>query len=258
MQKRMLFAGGSLPLPPAAQIQVFNAGIGGHNTRQGVNRIDNLLMQYKPTILVIGYGANDSVNSKALVPEQEFKDNLTRMITLARENGVRTIILNSCNPCIDSCLNARHKYSDDLQPSERIRRYNKFIAETAAAHKVIFNDFHAAVMQKGGASENAQSLIRNAANSKSNDGLHLTPDGARFLAETVADALDGIVRKDDRILCLGDSITYGASLVGAGTVTGQTYPAWLKTLLNFKLGLSREKTPPPYVEPPIQETDGRS
>ena len=250
MQKTM-FAGGSQP--SLAQIQVFNAGIGGHNTRQGLERIDTLLLQYKPTILVIGYGANDSVNSKALVPELEFKDNLARMITLARKNGVRTIVLNACNPCIDSCVNARHQYIDDLQPSERIRNYNQFIAETAAAQQVIFNDFHAAVMRKGGASENPQSLIRNAANSKSNDGLHLTPDGARFLAETVADALDGKVRKDDRILCLGDSITYGASLVGAGPVPGQTYPAWLKTLLNFKLGLSREKTPPPYVEPhPVQ------
>ena len=233
----------------AAQVQVFNAGIGGHNTRQGVKRIDNLLRQYKPTVLVIGYGANDSVNSKAIVPEQEFKDNLTEMITKARESGVRTIVLNACNPCIDSYVTARHKYSDDLKPSERIQRYNKFIAETAAANNVIFNDFYAAVMRKGGASGEAESLIRNIANSKSKDGLHVTADGAKLLAETVAGALDGKVKKDDRILCLGDSITFGAGLTGAGTVTGQTYPAWLKTILNFKMGLSREKTPPPYVKP---------
>ena len=234
MMKRILLAGSFLPLLLAAQVQVFNAGIGGHNTRQGVKRIDSLLRQYKPTVLVIGYGANDAVNSKAIVPEQEFKDNLAKMITQARKNGVRTIVLNACSPCIDSYLTARHKYSDDLKPSERIKRYNKFIAETAAANNVIFNDFHAAVMRQGGASEKAQSLIRNAANSKSRDGLHLTADGARLLAETVAGALVGKVKKDDRILCLGDSITYGAGLTGAGTVTGQTYPAWLKTLLSSK------------------------
>ena len=251
--KRIMFAGCFLPLLLAAQVQVFNAGIGGHNTWQGVKRIDNLLRQYKPTVLVIGYGANDSVNSKAIVPEQEFKDNLTAMIAKARKSGVRTIVLNACNPCIDSYVTARHKYSDDLKPSERIKRYNKFIAETAAANNVIFNDFHAAVMRKGGASGKAQSLIRNIANSKSKDGLHLTADGAKLLAETVAGALDGKVKKDDRILCLGDSITYGAGLTGAGTVTGQTYPAWLKTLLNFKYGWSRDKTPPPYVKPPFNK-----
>ena len=52
-----------LPLLLSAQVQVFNAGIGGHNTRNGVKRIHSLLAQYKPTILVIGFGANDAVNS---------------------------------------------------------------------------------------------------------------------------------------------------------------------------------------------------
>ena len=98
MIKRILLAGCFLPLLLAAQVQVFNAGIGGHNTRQGVKRIDNVLRQYKPTVLVIGYGANDSVNSKAIVPEQEFKDNLAAMIAKARKSGVTVIVLNSFNP----------------------------------------------------------------------------------------------------------------------------------------------------------------
>ena len=257
MIKKWMFAGFFIPMLLAAQVQVFNAGTGGHNTRQGINRISGLLTQYKPTILVIGYGANDAVNSKALVPEQEFKENLVKMISLARENQVHTIVLNACNPCIDSYLAARHKYGDDLPPSDRIKRYNALIAETAAEQGVVFNDFHAAVMQKGGASENPASLIRNAANSKSRDGLHLTAAGAKLLAETVAEALEGKVKEGDRILCLGDSITYGAALVGAGTVTGETYPAWLKTLINFKHGWSPKKTPPPYVKPrPMQIPNG--
>ena len=44
-----------LPIFLAAQVQVFNAGIGGHNTKNGLSRISNLLKQYKPTILVIGF-----------------------------------------------------------------------------------------------------------------------------------------------------------------------------------------------------------
>ena len=257
MLKKILSVIFILPLLLAAQVQVFNAGIGGHNTRQGVKRIDNLLRLYKPTVLIIGYGANDSVNSKAIVPEQEFKDNLAAMIAKARKSGVTVIVLNSCNPCIDSYLSARHQYKDDLKPSERIRKYNKLIAETASEQNVIFNDFYAAVMRKGGASGDRASLIRNTANSKVKDGLHLTAEGAKLLAETVAEKLDGKVGKTDRILCLGDSITYGAALSGAGTVTGQTYPAWLKTLLNFKYGWSREKTPPPYIPPrPMQISNG--
>ena len=246
-----------IPILLAAQVQVFNAGIGGHNTRHGKQRINNLLAQYNPTILVIGYGANDAVNSKAIISEAEFKKNLADIIAVAEKRGVKTIILNSCNPCIDTYLTERHKYKDNVLPSELLKKYNKFIAEAAAENKVIFNDFHAAVMKKGGASGNRSSLIRNVANSKQKDGLHLTAEGAKLLAECVAEALDGKVKDNDRILCLGDSITYGAALSGAGTVTGETYPAWLKTMLNFKLGLSKEKTPPPYVKPrPMQFANG--
>ncbi|MBQ6473679.1 MAG: hypothetical protein IJJ33_16960 [Victivallales bacterium] len=246
-----------LPLLLTAQVRVINGGIGGHNTQRGVKRINTLLIQYKPTILVIGYGANDAINSEALVSETDFRKNLAEMIALARKNQVQTIVLNSCNPCLDSYLVARHKYDDGVQPSERIRKYNQIIAETAAEQKVIFNDFHAAVMQNGGASDARTSLVRNIANSKSKDGLHLTAEGAKLLAETVTKSLDGKVKDNDRILCLGDSITYGASLSGAGTATGQTYPAWLMTMLNFKLGLSQEKSPQPYIPPrPMQIPNG--
>ncbi|MBQ6598494.1 MAG: hypothetical protein IJH79_13155, partial [Lentisphaeria bacterium] len=199
MIKRIIFGGCFLPLLLAAQVQVYNGGIGGHNTRQGVKRIDNLLRQYKPTIVVIGYGANDAVNSKALVPASEFKANLAGMIAAARKKQVRLIVLNSCNPCIDSYLASRHKYSGDLKPSERVKEYNKLIAETAAEQNVIFNDFHAAVMKNGGASGDRTCLLRNEANSKVKDGLHLTAEGAKLLAETVAEALDGKVKNGDRI-----------------------------------------------------------
>lgn len=251
--KKIIVALCCLPLLLSAQIQVFNAGIGGHNTRNGLKRINNLFAQYKPTILVIGFGANDAVNSKAIVPENEFKANFVKMIAAARKNGVRTIVLNSCNPCIDSYLTARHKYKNNALPSELIKKYNKIIAEVCTENKVVFNDFHAEVMKNGGATGSRSSLIRNAANTNIKDGLHLTAEGAKLLAECVAKSLDGKVENNDRILCLGDSITYGAGLSGAGTVSGETYPAWLKTILNFKLGLSKEKTPPPYVKPrPMQ------
>ena len=75
-----------VPLLLSARVLVFNAGIGGHSTANGVKRINALLKQYEPSILVIGYGANDAVNSRALVPEKDFRANLEKMISLARNN----------------------------------------------------------------------------------------------------------------------------------------------------------------------------
>ena len=249
MIKRLFLSFVFLPILLAAQVQVFNAGIGGHNTKNGLSRISNLLKQYQPTILVIGYGANDSVNSKAIIIEKDFKNNLNKMIAIAKKHNVKTIVLNSCNPCIDSYLIARHKFKDNLLPSERIKKYNTFIQEVAKKNNVIFNDFHLAVMKNGGATGSRNSLIRNVANTNTKDGLHVTSKGAKLLAQCVANCLENKVKDNDRILCLGDSITWGAGLIGAGTVTGETYPAWLKTILNFNLKLSKEKIPPAYVKP---------
>ena len=62
MIKKILLLTAFRPCLLAAQVQVFHAGIGGHHTRHGLKRIDQLLLQYKPTVLVVGYGANDSLN----------------------------------------------------------------------------------------------------------------------------------------------------------------------------------------------------
>ena len=80
-----------LPIFLAAQVQVFNAGIGGHNTKNGLSRISNLLKQYQPTILVIGYGANDSVNSKAIIQEKDFKNNLNKLIAIAKNTTLKQL-----------------------------------------------------------------------------------------------------------------------------------------------------------------------
>lgn len=233
----------------AHPVAVTNAGVGGHNTRHGVRRIASLLHKVRPQILVIGYGANDTLNSRALVPPEEFCANLSKMIEEARKRDVRIIVLNTVNPIIESYLTARHSYEDGIQPLERVKKYNQLIRETAKKEKVLLNDFYAAMEKHGGATEKKESLVRNQANSRSKDGLHLTAAGMKLLAETISECLKTEVRPGDRILCLGDSITWGAGVVGSGTTTGETYPAWLETILNHNLGLKSETTPPPYQAP---------
>ena len=97
MIKRLFLSFVFLPILLAAQVQVFNAGIGGHNTKNGLSRISNLLKQYQPTILVIGYGANDSVNSKAIIFEIFFNNIL--FVVLSFNHLINVDILMSDIPC---------------------------------------------------------------------------------------------------------------------------------------------------------------
>jgi lysophospholipase L1-like esterase len=65
------------------------------------------------------------------------------------------------------------------------------------------------------------------------DGLHPTRDGYRLIAQEVYRYLKQhqLLKKNRRIICFGDSITYGAFMDGKGTAEGDTYPAFLKNLL---------------------------
>lgn len=62
------------------------------------------------------------------------------------------------------------------------------------------------------------------------DGVHLTPAGNRALAQCFLAAVAGKLRGGETIVCLGDSVTYGAGNRGAGTAEGDTYPAMLRGL----------------------------
>ena len=92
----------SLLTVSAAPVTVFNCGIGGHNSRQGNQRLVPLLQQIRPQVLVIGYGGNDAWNSKALVSPENFRRNFENMIAVARQHGVRVIMLNTASPAIAS------------------------------------------------------------------------------------------------------------------------------------------------------------
>lgn len=90
-------------------------------------------------------------------------------------------------------------------------------------------------------------MIRNEANSKSKDGVHLREDGYRLMAKLFVPIFRNKVKPGQVVVCLGDSLTYGAHVDGHGTSRGRTYPAWLWLLLNRMIGATDRDTP---LEPP--------
>ena len=100
--------------------------------------------------------------------------------------------------------------------------------------------------------ESEKSLIRNKANAKSLDGVHLTQEGYRLMAEMIAGLLKDTVKPSDVVVCFGDSITLGAGMKGQGTAFGETYPAWLAVCLNRAVGAEDLRQPP---EPPASDPE---
>jgi len=217
-------------------VTVFNAGVGGHNSADGLARMTKDVLALKPQGLIIEFGINDALNPKRLIEPDKFSENMNEIVHQAKDAGIKYIAVVTLHQVIESYVRERHAnypFTEDL--NSRISQYNRKIQALAQEQNLLLVDFNSIA---GTASEAASSLIRNAANSHSRDGIHLTPAGARRLAETVADVLFPSVKDGDKIICFGDSITWGASLKGSGTATGETYPAQLQLLLNKRTGMS--------------------
>ncbi|NOX56294.1 MAG: hypothetical protein GXP27_17990 [Planctomycetes bacterium] len=224
--------------PPAADrssrcIRVLNRGVGGNTSRDGLARFDRDVVAAHPDHLVLFFGMNDACNSAKLVPVDQFERNLQAMID---RSPTSSIVLVSLNPIIADYVAARHPrhpFRGSLQ--QHLAKYDAAVRRLARRNHLPLADLRKLIETRGGASLQCDSLIRNEKNSGARDGVHLTADGYRLLAGRVAEQLRGRVQPGDVVLCFGDSLTFGAHVRGAGTATGETYPAWVGRLLNRTL-----------------------
>jgi len=233
----------------AKVIKVINKGVGGSNTAHGLKRFQRDVVAYKPDCLIIFFGMNDAINPRRLLTPEKFGNNLQKIIDNARQSGVKQLLLITVNPIISKYVIARHKDMLGQDLNAKIVAINNVIRKLAIKNKIPLLDFYKMVIKHGGATEKKSSLIRNVANQNSTDGVHLTPAAYKLLAKKIADLLKGKVIAGNKIVCFGDSITYGANIKGAGTICGETYPAWLSLFLNNSIGATSLSCPP---KPPIK------
>ena len=70
--------------------QVINASISGETTAGGRQRLDSLLKQYRPTVVVIELGANDGLRGLSL---EQSRDNLEQMIATSKQARARVLLV---------------------------------------------------------------------------------------------------------------------------------------------------------------------
>jgi len=212
--------------------RVVNAGRGGQNTRNLLARLARDVLAHKPDLVVLIVGTNDMLNSRNAVPIAEYKANLERLVRQVRAAGSQLILL-TLPPCHEPYLLTRHPaaFYADSPPARRVETANRVVRALAKKHRLPLVDVHRLITARGGATTDAASLIRNQANSRTTDGVHPTAEGYRAIAAAVRQCIRDRKLPARRVVCLGDSITFGANVKGAGTAKGETYPACLARLL---------------------------
>lgn len=215
-----------------APVTLFNAGFPGRNSAQAVARLQQDVLVHAPQHVVLYFGMNDAMNSQNLCPLETYARNMATLTQRLQTNRVRTVVLVTCNPIIEAYVAARHPRHPQRQALQaHLERYNARIRQLAQQYQLPCVDLHARVAALGGATIASNALLRCEANCGAKDGVHLTRAGYAVLGTAVAEALRPHVRAGDRIVCYGDSLTFGVHVKGAGSTEGETYPAVVKQRL---------------------------
>lgn len=207
-------------------VEVVNAGTGGNNTNNLLQRLDTDCLAHQPALTIVMIGTNDMNNGK-YVPLPKFRSNLELLADKITAGGSK-LLLMTILPFYEPYLLARHPaaFFQPEGPSGRRKAVNETIQEIAVKKGTSFFDIGALFEKVGKIGTDKDCLLRNQLNSGKEDGVHPTPNGYRFLALAVSQYIQFHQLPTSRIVCFGDSITKGD-----GSIDGESYPAYLKKLL---------------------------
>ena len=107
-------------LYPVAAGTVVNAGIGGDDAAGGLARLDRDVLSFKPDLVVINFGLNDSMHPNFEEGLEMYRAAMRGMMRRVTESGAECILLTPNFMC---------RYVSNALPDERIRRIARSAAE---------------------------------------------------------------------------------------------------------------------------------
>jgi lysophospholipase L1-like esterase len=164
---------------PDLQLQLVNRGIGGNRVPDLLARLQADVLDADPTVVVLFIGINDVWHSTsgAGTPEDDYVQGLSRLVRTLREAGIRVLL---CTPSVIGEKRAGENDLDDL-----LARYTAISTDVASELDVPLCDLSSA-FRAWLANHNPSNVDSGLLTT---DGVHLTDEGNRLLADTVAEAL---------------------------------------------------------------------
>ena len=129
----------------AKEVNAFNLGIGGENTKGLLSRINNeILARLSPenNVIFLFYGANDLAikNNKETVPVEEFEINIKEAIKIAKRHTTEIYVI-SILP-IKSEIDGVTVPSGKTRTNERVNLYNKALERVSGLENVTYLDIN--------------------------------------------------------------------------------------------------------------------
>lgn len=221
----------SCKTPFSTSRHVLNKGFPNNNVANLNHRLHRSVLRYHPSLVIIMIGTNDMVNPPKMMSFSAYRKKLNRLVKAIRRQGSDVLLLSP--PPVDTAdlYSRRSRDLFSIPPNAKIDTVIRIMKETAREQHCMFLDINAIFRTHGTPNPTGSSLLRNEINSGRQDGVHPTPAGYELIAQSIFHYLKEKDRHYDRIICFGDSITFGAYAKGEGSVRGETYPAVLKRML---------------------------
>jgi lysophospholipase L1-like esterase len=139
---------------------VIGRGISGQTSPQILLRFFQDVIELRPQVVHIMAGTNDIAGNTGLTTEQDFKNNIIAMVTLARDHHIQ-VALASILPA------SSFSWKPGLKPAVTIKKLNSWLRSYAQKSHIRYVDYYAVLTDtEGGFKAHL-----------SNDGVHPNPDG---------------------------------------------------------------------------------
>jgi len=173
---------------PSEQITMINAGVGGNTSREGLARLDADVLAHAPNCVLVEFGGNDLTHEpERCVPPEEYLANLDAFRTrICAEAGAAMVLLT-----FTPVINAWHGWRDHPFHApyggidEHVEEYRQLTKGFADKYGIPLIDIDRALRdacERDGTERYIQP-----------DGVHLTTEGNRIVADTVANELNKIM-----------------------------------------------------------------
>lgn len=210
---------------------VLNKGVPGNNVNNLHKRLERAVLSYQPSLVIIMIGTNDMVNPSKMLSYSAYSNKLNLLVDRISKNGADVLLLSVPYADTGYLFDRYGSGRYPIGPNEKIDSLNRIIWRTAMEQHCMYLDINQVFSSYHSPSRASSSLIRNEKNTGVKDGVHPTPRGYHVIAESIFNFLKEEGRSYNKIICFGDSITFGAFALGQGTNKGKTYPAVLRRLL---------------------------
>lgn len=155
--------------------QVFNAGIPGDTTADGLARLETFVLRHEPDLVTVFFGANDAAVHR-LMSVTQYKANLDEII--GRIGREKVLLLSA------PYTSQRNRQLD--RPLRRMSTFARGAEEVALKWQVPFINVLDEMIKTG----HEDSLLQG-------DGLHFSLKGYDFLADLMVTALDKILTEKE-------------------------------------------------------------